>query len=84
MPAREFQVSPVDAAHRVVRLMSLVQRNVLLGESADHDGVTIWIPERYLFRSSGGIHMRFLVESGYKSAGSLQCQVEVIDTEEHE
>ena len=60
------------------------QRYALLGEFADHDVVTIWIPERKLFCSCGGVHMRLHVESGYKSAGSLQCRVEVIDTEEQE
>jgi hypothetical protein len=57
---------------------------VLLTECADHDVVTIWIPERKLFCPCRGVHMRLLVESGYKSEGSLQCEVEVIDAEEQE
>jgi hypothetical protein len=57
------------------------QRYAFLGECADHDVVTIWIPERKLLCSCGGIHVRLLVESGYKSAGPMECQVEIIDTE---
>jgi hypothetical protein len=62
----------------------LAQRYALLGECADHDVVTIWIPERKLSCSCGGVHMGLLVESGDKSASSLQCHVEVIDTEKQE
>jgi hypothetical protein len=60
------------------------QRYALLGECADHDVVAIWIPERKLFCSCGGVHVRLLVESGYKSAGPMECQIEIIDTEKQE
>ena len=62
----------------------LTQQHALLGECADHDVVPIWIPERKFSCSCGGVHVRFLVESGYKSAGPMECRVEIIDSEKQE
>src|SRR5208282_622041 len=62
----------------------LAQQYALLGECADRDVVTIWIAERKLFCSCGGVRVRLLVESGYKSAGPVEYQVEIVDAEKQE
>jgi hypothetical protein len=53
-------------------------------ERADHDEVTIWIPEPKLSRSCRWVQVRLLVESRDKSASSHQGHVEVIDAEKQE
>jgi len=52
-------------------LSLLALRQLLLCECADHDVVAVWISERKLSCPGGRVHMRFLVESGYKFASSL-------------
>src|ERR1700733_7906618 len=78
-PASTAAGSAAKARLQTPRLREL--RSRALGECADHDVVTFWIAKRKLSCACGGIHLRFLVESGDQSASSLQCDVEVIDPE---
>jgi len=81
MHGSECQVSGRLLEQPLRNFSGLAQRYALLGECADHDAVAIRIPERKLFCSCGGVHVRLLVESGYKSADPLECQIEIIDAE---
>ena len=76
--------SIVDVALKPPNYWGLAHVYPLLVECADHDVVTIWIPERKLPCSCSGVHMRLLVESGDKSAGPLECHIEIIDTKKQE
>ena len=52
--------------------------------SADRYVVSVRILERELPRLSVRVHVGLLFESGDESAGSLQCNVEIVDAEEQE
>jgi hypothetical protein len=77
-PVSGFVLGPLTAQSRGCRI---AQRYALLGKCTDDDVVTIRIPERKLSRPGGGVHVRVLIELRDKGASSLQCHVEIIDTE---
>ena len=52
--------------------------------SADRHVVPVRIPERELPCLSVRVHVGLLFEPGDESAGSLQCNVEIVDAEEQE
>jgi len=51
------------------------------GKRTDCYVVAVWISQRELLRFRARVQVRLLVQSGDKSTRSLQCLVEVIDTE---
>jgi hypothetical protein len=51
---------------------------MLLGKCADHDLVTIRIPERKLSRSRGGVHLGLQLKSTNNAASPRQRFIEVV------
>ncbi|MDB6103661.1 MAG: hypothetical protein JWO52_3660 [Gammaproteobacteria bacterium] len=68
---------------RCKRLLSW-SRRLQCRERTDCDVVSVRIPQRELLRFSARVYVRLLVESGDKSAGPLECHIEIIDTKKQE